>query len=250
VTNPQRPPVCARKAADRMSRPVPTRETPENAQPMPKLHSDASAPLVPTDKGLFAAGNKKFNREGRIMGVTEEQHLILDDMAIRRALTRIAHEILEKNKGVDNCMLIGIRTRGIYLAQRVAERIGDIEGVPVPVGELDITSYRDDRARFNSIEAVPKGGSMDIQDKKIILFDDVLYTGRTVRAALDALIDLGRPQLIQLAVLIDRGHRELPIRPDYVGKNVPTSKQERIEVHLAEVDGRDGVVIIQNRGNA
>lgn len=184
------------------------------------------------------------------MRVMEELHLILDDMAIRRALTRIAHEILEKNKGVDNCMLIGIRTRGIYLAQRVAERIREIEGVPVPVGELDITSYRDDRVRLQAIEDVPKGGSMNIQDKKIILFDDVLYTGRTVRAALDALIDLGRPQMIQLAVLIDRGHRELPIRPDYVGKNVPTSKAESIEVQLEEVDGKDGVVIIQNRGNA
>ncbi|MFC0214182.1 bifunctional pyr operon transcriptional regulator/uracil phosphoribosyltransferase PyrR [Paenibacillus chartarius] len=179
-----------------------------------------------------------------------EQHLILDDMAIRRALTRIAHEILEKNKGVDNCMLIGIRTRGIYLAQRVAERIQDIEGVPIPVGELDITLYRDDRARLKSVESAEKGGSLNIQDKKIILFDDVLYTGRTVRAALDALIDLGRPQMIQLAVLIDRGHRELPIRPDYVGKNVPTSKQEKIEVKLNEVDGQDGVVILHNRGSA
>lgn len=182
--------------------------------------------------------------------MVEEQHLILDDMAIRRALTRIAHEILEKNKGVDNCMLIGIRTRGIYLAQRVAERIREIEGVPIPVGEVDITSYRDDRVRLQSVEETVKGGSMDIQDKKIILFDDVLYTGRTVRAAMDALIDLGRPQMIQLAVLVDRGHRELPIRPDYVGKNVPTSKAESIEVQLEEVDGKDGVIIIQNRGKA
>jgi pyrimidine operon attenuation protein/uracil phosphoribosyltransferase len=182
--------------------------------------------------------------------MAEEQHLILDDMAIRRALTRIAHEILEKNKGVDNCMLIGIRTRGIYLARRVADRIRDIEGVPIPVGEIDITSYRDDRVRLQSVEAAAKGGSMEIEDKKIILFDDVLYTGRTVRAAMDALIDLGRPQMIQLAVLVDRGHRELPIRPDYVGKNVPTSKAESIEVQLEEVDGKDGVVIIQNRGKA
>jgi pyrimidine operon attenuation protein/uracil phosphoribosyltransferase len=182
--------------------------------------------------------------------VTKEQHLIMDDMAIRRALTRIAHEILEKNKGVDNCILIGIRTRGIYLAARVAERIREIEGVPVPVGELDITSYRDDRVHVQAVEAVPKGGSVEIQDKKVILFDDVLYTGRTVRAAMDALIDLGRPQMIQLAVLIDRGHRELPIRPDYVGKNVPTSKAEQIEVLLSEVDGKDGVVIIQQRGKA
>lgn len=190
----------------------------------------------------------RLNRRGSHMA--EEQHLILDDMAIRRALTRIAHEVLEKNKGVDNCMLIGIRTRGIYLARRVADRIRDIEGVPIPVGEIDITSYRDDRVRLQSVEAAAKGGSMEIEDKKIILFDDVLYTGRTVRAAMDALIDLGRPQMIQLAVLVDRGHRELPIRPDYVGKNVPTSKAESIEVQLEEVDGKDGVVIIQNRGKA
>uniref|UniRef100_A0A4Y8PWH3 Bifunctional protein PyrR n=2 Tax=Paenibacillus athensensis TaxID=1967502 RepID=A0A4Y8PWH3_9BACL len=172
----------------------------------------------------------------------------MDEMAIRRALTRIAHEILEKNKGVETCTLIGIRTRGIYLAQRVAERILEIEGEPVPVGEIDITSYRDDRISVKSVEGLPCGGSLHIQDRKIILFDDVLYTGRTVRAAMDALIDLGRPQMIQLAVLVDRGHRELPIRPDYVGKNVPTSKSESIEVLLSEIDGKDEVIILQQRG--
>jgi pyrimidine operon attenuation protein/uracil phosphoribosyltransferase len=176
-------------------------------------------------------------------------HSIMDEMAIRRALTRIAHEILEKNKGIETCILIGIRTRGIYLAQRVAERILEIEGVPIPVGEIDITSYRDDRVKVSSIEAVNTGGSLHIQDKKVILFDDVLYTGRTVRAAMDALIHLGRPQMIQLAVLVDRGHRELPIRPDYVGKNVPTSKNEQIEVLLTEIDDADQVVIYQQRGN-
>jgi pyrimidine operon attenuation protein/uracil phosphoribosyltransferase len=176
-------------------------------------------------------------------------HSIMDEMAIRRALTRIAHEILEKNKGIETCILIGIRTRGIYLAQRVAEQILEIEGVPIPVGEIDITSYRDDRVKVNSIEAVNTGGSLQIQDKKVILFDDVLYTGRTVRAAMDALIHLGRPQMIQLAVLVDRGHRELPIRPDYVGKNVPTSKNEQIEVLLTEIDDSDQVVIYQMRGN-
>jgi pyrimidine operon attenuation protein/uracil phosphoribosyltransferase len=176
-------------------------------------------------------------------------HSIMDEMAIRRALTRIAHEILEKNKGIETCILIGIRTRGIYLAQRVAEQILEIEGVPIPVGEIDITSYRDDRVKVNSIEAVNTGGSLHIQDKKVILFDDVLYTGRTVRAAMDALIHLGRPQMIQLAVLVDRGHRELPIRPDYVGKNVPTSKNEQIEVLLTEIDDSDQVVIYQMRGN-
>jgi pyrimidine operon attenuation protein/uracil phosphoribosyltransferase len=175
-------------------------------------------------------------------------HAIMDDMAIRRALTRISHEILEKNKGVETCMLIGIRTRGIYLAQRVADQILEIEGVPIPVGEIDITSYRDDRVKVKSVENVPSGGSMHIQDKKVILFDDVLYTGRTVRAAMDALIALGRPQMIQLAVLVDRGHRELPIRPDYVGKNVPTSKSEKIEVLLTEIDNQDQVIIHQQRG--
>jgi pyrimidine operon attenuation protein/uracil phosphoribosyltransferase len=175
-------------------------------------------------------------------------HAIMDEMAIRRALTRISHEILEKNKGIETCILIGIRTRGIYLANRVAEQILEIEGAPIPVGEIDITSYRDDRVQVRSVESVPKGGCMDIQDKKVILFDDVLYTGRTVRAAMDALIDLGRPQMIQLAVLVDRGHRELPIRPDYVGKNVPTSKTEKIEVLLTEIDEKDQVVIHQQRG--
>lgn len=175
---------------------------------------------------------------------------IMDDIAIRRALTRIAHEILEKNKGVENCWLIGVRTRGIYLARRIAERIAEIENVPVPVDELDVRGYRDDVARVHSGAMAPAGGSMEIKDKTIILFDDVLYTGRTVRAAMDALMDLGRPRMIQLAVLVDRGHRELPIRPDYVGKNVPTSKLEQIEVRLHEVDRIDEVIILQQRGHA
>ncbi len=177
-------------------------------------------------------------------------HVIMDETAIRRALTRIAHEILEKNKGVENCTLIGIRTRGIYLARRIAERIQEIENAPVPVGELDITSYRDDIAKYGPDADAARGVTLDIHNKKIILFDDVLYTGRTVRAAMDALMDQGRPQLIQLAVLVDRGHRELPIRPDYVGKNVPTSKLESIEVSLKEVDEKDEVVIIHQRGQA
>jgi pyrimidine operon attenuation protein/uracil phosphoribosyltransferase len=179
----------------------------------------------------------------------DKTHAIMDFMAIRRALTRVAHEILEKNKGVDDCILIGIRTRGIYLARRVSELIEQIEGVSLPVGEIDITSYRDDRVKVDAVHEAKEGGSLEIQGKKVILVDDVLYTGRTVRAALDALIDLGRPEMIQLAVLVDRGHRELPIRPDYVGKNVPTSKLEKIEVLLAEVDGEDAVLIEQLRGN-
>ncbi|RAP76631.1 bifunctional pyr operon transcriptional regulator/uracil phosphoribosyltransferase PyrR [Paenibacillus montanisoli] len=174
----------------------------------------------------------------------DEQHrIIMDETAIRRALTRIAHEIVEKNKGIDNCVLVGIRTRGIYLAQRIAERIHEIEGHPVEVHELDITLYRDDR-ETSADAAVGNKAAVNVKNKRVILFDDVLYTGRTIRAAMDALMDCGRPQSIQLAVLVDRGHRELPIRPDYVGKNVPTSKQEQIEVFLREVDENDQVTII------
>lgn len=185
----------------------------------------------------------------------EEQLVLMDETAIRRALTRIAHEIVEKNKGIDNCIIVGIRTRGVYLARRIAERIGEIEGKTVPVSELDITHYRDDRKSGVSVEvgaavADTDGVPFTVQDKRIILFDDVLYTGRTIRAAMDALMDCGRPQSIQLAVLVDRGHRELPIRPDFVGKNVPTSKQEDIDVALTEIDPIDQVTIISQRGQA
>ncbi len=225
-----------------------------------------------------------------------EQRVIMDESAIRRALTRIAHEMVERNKGIDGCVLVGIRTRGIYLARRIAERIRGIEGVPVPVGELDVTDYRDDRppaarsaanaafapaiplvaashdadapsvrtARETGNRPAPDGGPdsrsplrgeggggppPDVRDKRIILVDDVLYTGRTIRAAMDALIDFGRPKSIQLAVLVDRGHRELPIRPDFVGKNVPTSRQETIEVALREIDGEDRVTILHPRAD-
>jgi len=173
---------------------------------------------------------------------------VLDEQAIRRALTRIAHEIIEKNKGIENCVLVGIKTRGIYIAKRLAERIAQIEGNTLPVGELDITLYRDDLSKVTSNdEPLVKGSDIptDIANKNVILVDDVLYTGRTVRAALDALIDIGRPELIQLAVLVDRGHRELPIRADYVGKNVPTAKSEKIAVHLMEVDDKDHVSIYE-----
>lgn len=171
--------------------------------------------------------------------------VLMDEIAMRRALTRIAHEILEKNKGVANCMLIGIRTRGIFLAQRIAQLIQDIEQTPIEVGEIDVTLYRDDIASKHNGSPAETNPSLDVRSKKIILFDDVLYTGRTVRAAMDALMDMGRPEMIQLAVLVDRGHRELPIRPDYVGKNVPTSKMEEIEVRLEEVDAIDQVLINQ-----
>jgi pyrimidine operon attenuation protein/uracil phosphoribosyltransferase len=179
----------------------------------------------------------------------ESKTLLMDNSAIRRALIRIAHEILEKNKGVDTCTFFGIRTRGVYLARRIADMIVEIEGKIVPVGEIDITEYRDDVLIANDKPSgIPPVDSQLVIGRKIILFDDVLFTGRTVRAAMDALIDGGRPQLIQLAVLVDRGHRELPIRPDYVGKNVPTSKLEDIEVRLSEVDGEDRVSITGSRG--
>ncbi|KOR88452.1 bifunctional pyr operon transcriptional regulator/uracil phosphoribosyltransferase PyrR [Paenibacillus solani] len=180
--------------------------------------------------------------------MSNEQHVIMDETAIRRALTRIAHEILEKNKGIEDCVLVGIRTRGVFLAQRIAERMNEIEGTPIPWGEIDVTSYRDDRDSSEVSAERVKGAKLslehlNIHDKKVILFDDVLYTGRTIRAAMDALMDCGRPRMIQLAVLADRGHRELPIRPDYIGKNVPTSKHEEITVALTEIDGKDEVTI-------
>jgi pyrimidine operon attenuation protein / uracil phosphoribosyltransferase len=178
-----------------------------------------------------------------------QKALVLDDQAIRRALTRIAHEIIEKNKGIENCILVGIRTRGIYIANRLAEKIAQIEGKPIEVGELDITLYRDDLSKkTKNEEPLVKGSDIpkDIQGLKVILVDDVLYTGRTVRAGMDALMDMGRPASIQLAVLVDRGHRELPIRADYVGKNIPTSSSEKIVVELTEVDGYDEVNIFEN----
>ena len=171
---------------------------------------------------------------------------LLDAPSMNRALTRIAHEIIERNKGIDQCILVGIKTRGAFLARRLAERIEKIEGKPIRTGELDITLYRDDLST-KQVNDEAQVQQVDINDKvdnqKIVLVDDVLYTGRTVRAALDAVMDLGRPSQIQLAVLIDRGHRELPIRADYVGKNIPTSGQERIVVNLVEVDGQDIITI-------
>ncbi|MBS4189154.1 bifunctional pyr operon transcriptional regulator/uracil phosphoribosyltransferase PyrR [Bacillus sp. FJAT-49705] len=178
-----------------------------------------------------------------------QKAVVLDEQAIRRALTRIAHEIIEKNKGIEGCILVGIRTRGIYLANRLAERIEQIEGTKVSVGEIDITLYRDDLTKkTENQEPLVKGSDLptDVNDQKVILIDDVLYTGRTVRAALDAIIDIGRPSSIQLAVLVDRGHRELPIRADFVGKNIPTSSSEKIVVELKEVDNVDQVSIHNN----
>lgn len=167
---------------------------------------------------------------------------LLDSKSIERTLIRIAHEILEKNKGTEGIVLVGIKRRGVPIAERIAKAIYKIEGVEIPVGSLDITLYRDDLTIVNE-QPVVKGFKLDIdvKDKKIILVDDVLFTGRTVRAALDAIIHEGRPEMIELAVLIDRGHRELPIRADFVGKNIPTSRNELVAVNIKEIDGTDSV---------
>jgi pyrimidine operon attenuation protein / uracil phosphoribosyltransferase len=164
---------------------------------------------------------------------------------IRRALARLAHEVVERNQGVESLVLVGLRTRGFPLARRLQQRILEFEGAAVPLGELDVTLYRDDVYQRAPRALSPTSIPVDISEKTVILVDDVLYTGRTIRAALDALIDLGRPRAIQLVCLIDRGHRELPIRPDYVGKNVPTSRNEKVAVRLDEVDGVDEVVLVQ-----
>lgn len=166
----------------------------------------------------------------------------MDAGDIRRALVRIAHEIIEKNRGAESVALVGVQTRGVPLAHRLARLIGEFEKVAVPVAELDITLYRDDLHTHRAVVG-PSDVPFDVDGRKLILVDEVIYTGRTVRAALDALIDLGRPAGIQLAVLVDRGHRELPIRPDYVGKNLPTSRNERVDVRLTEIDGEDLVLI-------
>jgi pyrimidine operon attenuation protein / uracil phosphoribosyltransferase len=177
-----------------------------------------------------------------------ERGPLLDAGEIRRALTRIAHEILERNKGAGSVVLIGIANRGDDLARRLAAEIVRIEGTEVPVGALDITFYRDDIGmRAEAPEVHETRIPFDISGRTVVLVDDVLFTGRTIRAAMDALVDFGRPQAIQLAVLVDRGHRELPIRPDFVGKNVPTRQDEEVQVRLAEVDGDDAVVVGEGR---
>ena len=176
----------------------------------------------------------------------ELKSILLDETAIKRTLTRVAHEIIEKNKGIENIVLIGIKRRGVPIAERISLLIEQFEGIKVPVASVDITLYRDDLISLNEQPVLnnPELG-IDVKGKKIILVDDVLYTGRTARAAIDAIIDKGRPQMIQLAVLVDRGHRELPIRADYVGKNIPTSGKEMISVQLCEIDGKDLVSIFE-----
>jgi pyrimidine operon attenuation protein/uracil phosphoribosyltransferase len=179
----------------------------------------------------------------------DDARTVLDGAEIARALTRVAHEIVERAKGADDIVLLGIPTRGVFLARRVAERIKAIEGSEVRVGSLDVTLYRDDLRRAPARALlptdIPPGG---IDDRVVVLVDDVLYSGRTIRAALDAMNDIGRPRAVQLAVLVDRGHRELPIRADYVGKNIPTSHLEKVHVLVAEHDGEDAVQISGHYG--
>lgn len=171
---------------------------------------------------------------------------IWDKLAMKRALVRITYEIIERNKGVEDLVLVGIKTRGVYLARRMRDRLKEVEKVDVPVGELDITPYRDDRKNDFSQEKIPdlEPMDLDITNKNVVLVDDVLYTGRTIRAAMDALIANGRPKSISVAVLVDRGHQELPIKADFVGKNIPTSLNEQVSVNVSEIDGVDSIELI------
>ena len=179
------------------------------------------------------------------MEVKQASRTVMDAQEINRALTRVAHEIIEKNHGIVNVALVGIRTGGVYLAKRLAKKLQEIEGTAVPVGELDITLYRDDLNARKEHPVLRKTDiPFDITDLKVILVDDVLFTGRTIRAAMDGLIDLGRPGEIQLAVLVDRGHRQLPIKATYVGKNLPTALEETVEVYLEEAGTPDRVVLL------
>ena len=179
------------------------------------------------------------------MPVLTDKTILMDADGIRRALVRISHEIVERNKGVENIVIVGIRTRGVPIAERLAETISKIEGKRPPVGVLDITLYRDDLSMLAYQPIVhPTELPVDITGKTVVLVDDVLFTGRTARAAIDALFEMGRPSQIQLAILVDRGHRELPIRPDYVGKNIPTSRSEMVAVRLPEFDGETGVFLM------
>jgi len=180
------------------------------------------------------------------------ERILLSPEDIRRALVRIAHEIIERNKGARDIVLVGMQTRGVPLAKRLAAIIKDIEGFAIPTGSLDISLYRDDLSRRPLKPVVhPTDIPVDITDKHVVLVDDVFYTGRSIRAAMDAIMDFGRPRTIQLAVLVDRGHRELPIRADYVGKNIPTSRSEEIKVYVTEIDREDKVTIVTpNRGGA
>ena len=187
------------------------------------------------------AGGRRGSPTGRLMEPIARSLMSADEM--RRALSRMAHEIVERNGGTARVALVGIRTRGVPLARRIGRLIAEFEGEALPVGELDVTLYRDDLSRRVKLPAGPTAMPVGLEGRTVVIVDDVLYTGRSVRAAMDALVDFGRPRAIQLAVLVDRGHRELPIRADYVGKNVPTARAEVVVVKVTEVDGRDEVVL-------
>lgn len=173
----------------------------------------------------------------------EPKAIILDEKGVKRTLTRVSHEIIEKNKGVEDLVLVGIKRRGYPIALRIAKIIEQIEGIKIKVESVDITLYRDDLSKLHEQPMINEAELIDVKDKKVVLVDDVVYTGRTVRAAIEAVMHAGRPRMIQLAVLVDRGHRELPIRADYVGKNIPTSKSEIVSVEVSEIDGSDSVKI-------
>ena len=191
--------------------------------------------------------NKHFVIYGVFVPLIEKR--IQNPVQIERALTRISHEILERNGGVANLVLVGMHSRGVPLAHRISSAIERFEGVKVPVGKLDIGMYRDDISEKGSPVMKPTDIPSDINDKTVVIIDDVLYTGRSIRAAMDAISDFGRPSQMQLGVLVDRGHRELPLRADYVGKNVPTSREEDVQVRLQEIDGEDAIVITSNSDN-
>lgn len=200
--------------------------------------------------GFFMSLKQELERKikkSEVIAVTKKE--VVDAATMKRALTRITYEIIERNKELNTLVIVGIKTRGIYIAHRIANRLKELEGIEVPVVELDITHYRDDQqenvhAVLNQLSQLPE--NLSLVNKNVILVDDVLFTGRTIRAALDAIMDLGRPEKISLAVLVDRGHRELPIRADYVGKNIPTSIKEEIIVEMEEIDKNDGIYIEKN----
>ena len=200
--------------------------------------------MTPTQSGAEAQVESQIEPEAPATAAPAGVRTVLDARDVARALTRISHEILERNRGSSDLVLLGIPTRGVHLARRIAAKISEVEGIDVPVGSLDVTMYRDDLrmrpARALLPTEIPADG---IDDKIVVLVDDVLYSGRTIRAALDAMNDIGRPRAVRLAVLVDRGHRDLPIRADFVGKNLPTSLVQRVRVHLAGVDDEDAVII-------
>ncbi len=200
---------------------------------------DFATPCQPVGKGLFLVARLRVD----VVSMAERQVMNQED--VRRALARVAHEILERNRGTEGLVLVGIYTRGVPLANRLAGNIAGFEGSDVPVAALDISLYRDDLQDRTRPLVRPTDMPVAIHDKKVVLVDDVLYTGRTIRAALDALNDFGRPKQVQLATLLDRGHRELPIRPDYVGQNIPTALDEQVKVRLRETDGIDEVALIR-----